>query len=316
MADNGSTDGSRELAERAGARVVLVDARGYGAALAGGFAAARGRYVVMGDADLSYDFGAVPDFVKALEAGADLVMGSRFRGEIEKGRDAAAPPMARKPGSHRTRPALLPRRRVRLPLRPARLPPRRAPGPRPEDDRDGVRERDGRQGGAVRADDPRDPRDAPQGRPVAAAAPQDVARRLASPAFPSPLLASLALPRARPRARPRRRRPHRVAAARPARARPGYARRSHDARRSRDGPRRRGRDLLRGVREDLRDHGRPLAEGPVSRPPLRPLGHAGDRPSRRGGDACSGAAFSWAASWASGPPPASTACRTRRRCAG
>ena len=92
MADNGSTDGSRELAERAGARVVLVDARGYGAALAGGFAAARGRYVVMGDADLSYDFGAVPDFVKALDAGADLVMGSRFRGAIERG---AMPPLHR-----------------------------------------------------------------------------------------------------------------------------------------------------------------------------------------------------------------------------
>src|ERR1019366_4721296 len=67
VADNGSTDGSRELAGRAGARVVSVAARGYGAALAGGFAAARGRYVVMGDADLSYDFGAVPDFVKALD---------------------------------------------------------------------------------------------------------------------------------------------------------------------------------------------------------------------------------------------------------
>jgi hypothetical protein len=92
VADNGSTDGSRDLAERAGARVVLVEVRGYGAALAGGFAAARGRYVVMGDADLSYDFGEVPGFVKALDAGADLVMGSRFRGEIEKG---AMPPLHR-----------------------------------------------------------------------------------------------------------------------------------------------------------------------------------------------------------------------------
>jgi hypothetical protein len=92
VADNGSTDGSRELAARAGARVVTVATRGYGAALAGGFAAARGRYVVMGDADLSYDFGAVPDFVKALDAGADLVMGSRFQGVIEKG---AMPPLHR-----------------------------------------------------------------------------------------------------------------------------------------------------------------------------------------------------------------------------
>ena len=92
VADNGSTDGSPTLAEAAGARVVPVAARGYGAALAGGFAAARGAYVVMGDADLSYDFGAIPDFVKALDAGADLVMGSRFAGRIE---DGAMPPLHR-----------------------------------------------------------------------------------------------------------------------------------------------------------------------------------------------------------------------------
>jgi hypothetical protein len=92
VADNGSLDGSQALAEAAGARVVAVPGRGYGAALAGGFAAARGIYVVMGDADLSYDFGAVPDFVKALENGADLVMGSRFRGAIEEG---AMPPLHR-----------------------------------------------------------------------------------------------------------------------------------------------------------------------------------------------------------------------------
>ncbi len=92
VADNGSTDGSQALAEAAGARVVPVAERGYGAALAGGFAAARGTYVVMGDADLSYDFGAVPEFVRALEKGADLVMGSRFSGRIEKG---AMPPLHR-----------------------------------------------------------------------------------------------------------------------------------------------------------------------------------------------------------------------------
>lgn len=92
VADNGSTDGSQALAEAAGARVVPVPSRGYGAALAGGFAAARGTYVVMADADLSYDFRAVPDFVKALEAGADLVMGSRFTGRIE---DGAMPPLHR-----------------------------------------------------------------------------------------------------------------------------------------------------------------------------------------------------------------------------
>ena len=92
VADNGSTDGSQALAEAAGARVVAVATPGYGAALAGGFEAARGRYVVMGDADLSYDFGAVPEFVRALESGADLVMGSRFAGRIE---DGAMPPLHR-----------------------------------------------------------------------------------------------------------------------------------------------------------------------------------------------------------------------------
>ncbi|MEO6324069.1 MAG: glycosyltransferase family 2 protein [Thermoanaerobaculia bacterium] len=85
VADNGSTDGSQALATEAGAIVVPVPERGYGAALMGGIAAARGRYVVMGDADDSYDFGAVPAFVDALERGNDLVMGSRFAGRIESG---------------------------------------------------------------------------------------------------------------------------------------------------------------------------------------------------------------------------------------
>jgi glycosyltransferase involved in cell wall biosynthesis len=85
VADNGSTDGSQEIARRAGARVVDVPERGYGAALLGGIAAAEGRHVVMGDADDSYDFGEVPAFVAKLEEGNDLVMGSRFRGRIEPG---------------------------------------------------------------------------------------------------------------------------------------------------------------------------------------------------------------------------------------
>lgn len=78
VADNNSTDRSAELAEQAGARVVHVPERGYGAAYLGGFRAARGRYIVMGDADLTYDFGEVPRFVEHLEDGADLVMGNRM----------------------------------------------------------------------------------------------------------------------------------------------------------------------------------------------------------------------------------------------
>jgi glycosyltransferase involved in cell wall biosynthesis len=85
VADNGSTDGSQQLASDAGARVVPVAARGYGAALQGGIKAARSKYVVMGDADDSYDFSALTDMLEKLRAGNDLVMGNRFVGGIEKG---------------------------------------------------------------------------------------------------------------------------------------------------------------------------------------------------------------------------------------
>ena len=84
VADNGSTDASVEIAKRLGARVVNVRAKGYGNALMGGIAVAAGKYVVMGDADDSYDFGHIPRFVEGLRSGADLVMGNRFRGGIQK----------------------------------------------------------------------------------------------------------------------------------------------------------------------------------------------------------------------------------------
>jgi len=82
VADNGSTDGSPEIAQSLGARVAHVPARGYGNALMGGIAAASGKYVIMGDADASYDFGHIPRFLSQLRAGADLVMGNRFKGGI------------------------------------------------------------------------------------------------------------------------------------------------------------------------------------------------------------------------------------------
>jgi glycosyltransferase involved in cell wall biosynthesis len=85
VVDNGSTDGSAEAARRAGARVVEESTRGYGSAYRAGFAAARGRYVVMADADLTYDFTDIPRFVEQLEDGADLVVGSRLRGDMEPG---------------------------------------------------------------------------------------------------------------------------------------------------------------------------------------------------------------------------------------
>jgi glycosyltransferase involved in cell wall biosynthesis len=92
VADNGSTDGSQQLAEAAGARVVDIKEKGYGNALMGGITAARGEYVIMGDSDDSYDFTRLMPFVTALRAGADLVMGNRFMGGIEPG---AMPPLHR-----------------------------------------------------------------------------------------------------------------------------------------------------------------------------------------------------------------------------
>lgn len=92
IADNGSTDGSQDIAAAIGARVVPVAEKGYGAALLGGIAAAKGRFIIMGDADDSYDFGALEAFVARLRDGADLVMGNRFQGGIEPG---AMPPLHR-----------------------------------------------------------------------------------------------------------------------------------------------------------------------------------------------------------------------------
>ena len=85
IADNGSTDGSQAIATASGARVVAINERGYGAALAGGIAAAHGRFIIMGDADDSYDFGHLDAFVAALRDGADLVMGNRFAGGVAPG---------------------------------------------------------------------------------------------------------------------------------------------------------------------------------------------------------------------------------------
>lgn len=85
VADNGSTDGSVEIAQRAGARVIHVAQKGYGNALMGGIKAAKGRYVIMGDSDDSYDFLHLEPFLEKLKEGYDLVMGNRFRGVIAPG---------------------------------------------------------------------------------------------------------------------------------------------------------------------------------------------------------------------------------------
>lgn len=85
VADNGSTDGSREIARAAGARVVEVARRGYGAALRGGIEAAGGDVVVMGDADTTYDFNEASRMLDEIRNGADFVIGSRLKGRIESG---------------------------------------------------------------------------------------------------------------------------------------------------------------------------------------------------------------------------------------
>jgi len=85
VADNGSTDGSIEIAEKCGARVAHISEKGYGAALRGGTKEAYGKYCIMGDADDSYDFSKLMPYMEKLREGYDLVMGNRFKGGIEKG---------------------------------------------------------------------------------------------------------------------------------------------------------------------------------------------------------------------------------------
>ena len=92
IADNGSTDGSQEIASEMGARVVHIEAKGYGNALMGGISAAEGIYIIMGDADDSYDFSNLDAFIQKLRDGYDLVMGNRFNGGIKPG---AMPPLHR-----------------------------------------------------------------------------------------------------------------------------------------------------------------------------------------------------------------------------
>ena len=166
IADNGSADGSQEIAERLGARVIAVEERGYGSALRAGIAAARGRYVAMGDADDSYDFGGSRAVPGKLREGYDLVMGNRFRGGISPKRHAAASSLSRQSRADRDRTPLLSDEHRRLPLWPSRLPTRGDSRSRPAHDGDGVRQRDGRQVRTPRPPGDRGPDDS--GHPTAA----------------------------------------------------------------------------------------------------------------------------------------------------
>ena len=109
VVDNGSTDGSPEIAAAAGARVVHERRRGYGSAYLRGFAEARGRYLVMGDADDTYDFVDIARFVAPLQAGGcDLVMGTRLKGNDPPRRHALVAPLDRQPDPLRHAAAALP----------------------------------------------------------------------------------------------------------------------------------------------------------------------------------------------------------------
>jgi glycosyltransferase involved in cell wall biosynthesis len=156
VADNGSTDGSQAVAERAGARVVAVPSKGYGNALMGGIAAASGTYVLMGDADGSYDFRELPRFLAKLRAGADLIMGCR----LPSGGGTILP--GAMPWKHRWigTPVLSSIGRLffyapvnDFPLRPARVSTGRHPGPRLAVHGHGVRLRNGGQEHARRVED-------------------------------------------------------------------------------------------------------------------------------------------------------------------
>ncbi|MCM8832027.1 MAG: glycosyltransferase family 2 protein, partial [Candidatus Omnitrophica bacterium] len=85
VVDNGSTDNSREIALKNGARVIIEEKKGYGAAYLCGLSEVKGKYIIIGDSDNTYDFYEIPKFLKPLEEGYDFVIGSRFKGEIKKG---------------------------------------------------------------------------------------------------------------------------------------------------------------------------------------------------------------------------------------
>ena len=86
IADNGSKDESQKIASNLGARVVHIKNKGYGAAILGGIQEARGKYIIMADADDSYDFLHLEQFIEQLRSGYDLVMGNRFKAELQRGR--------------------------------------------------------------------------------------------------------------------------------------------------------------------------------------------------------------------------------------
>ncbi len=165
------------------ARASIVEPRrGYGSAYLAGFAASRGRYIVMADADLTYDFNEIPRFVAELENGAELVIGDRMD-NIQPGRDAVAAPLHRQPDPDGPLEPVLPHGRQRRALRHARAAPRRAAAPGPAHDGHGVRLGDGHPRLEGEAEDRRVPDRIPPARGREQAV--ELPRRLAPPALPA-----------------------------------------------------------------------------------------------------------------------------------
>ena len=265
VADNASEDRSAELAAAAGARVVHEPRRGYGSAYLAGFAAARGRYIVMGDADLTYDFREIPRFVEQLDDGRRAGHG-RPDGQHPPGRDAVAAPLRRQPGADRHPQRLLPHRRERRALRHAGAAARRAAAARPAHDGHGVRLGDGHPGLEGAARHPRVPDRVPPARRREQAV--ELPRRLAPPALPArpqPDAPLHAARRAHARRSARSSRSSSLAADRRVRPRVGPP---HDGRRRAADDRRHPGGRPRPLRARLRHvlHGR---AGPVVRPHAR-----------------------------------------------
>ena len=146
VADNDSEDDSARAGRSARARASSSSAAAATAAPTWPASPPRaGRYIVMADADLTYDFNEIPRFVAALEEGAEMVIGDRMD-NIQPGRDAVAAPLRRQPDPDGPAEPVLPHRHQRRPLRHARAAPRRAAAPGPAHDRHGVRLRDGHPG--------------------------------------------------------------------------------------------------------------------------------------------------------------------------
>ena len=194
VVDNGSTDGTPELAEAAGARVVHESRRGYGSAYLRGFREARGRYLVMGDADGSYDFEDVPRFVAPLHAGdARPGHGHAAQGQHPARRHALVAPLDRQPDPlrHAAAASTAPASPTRTAAC-ARSPARRYERMAPAHHRHGARLRDGRQRAALAAAPRRDPDHLPPARRRLQA--QRAARRLAARALHAAVLALVPVP--------------------------------------------------------------------------------------------------------------------------